>query len=85
MEERIVKFLLLALLTAHFVTLLSDGVGPTDSLMSRAVVGVTISLAAGLVFGGLQERPNLSMLVFFAFWEWPVSLLIAKAVSPSIS
>ncbi len=85
MEEIIVKFLLLALMSMPFAALLSDMVGRTDELMSRVVVGVTIILTLGIVFGGYQERPNFAKLVFFAFCAWPVSLLIAKVVRPSLS
>jgi hypothetical protein len=85
MEEVVVKLILLALVAIPFAALVSDMVGRTDGLMSRAVVGVTIILALGMVFSGFQERPNFASLVFFAFCAWPVFLLIAKVVRPSIS
>jgi hypothetical protein len=86
MEEIIAKFLLLALVTMPFAALVSDMVGRTDGLMSRVVVGATIILAGGIVFGGgFQERPNFAHLVFCAFFAWPVVLLIAKVVRPAIS
>ncbi|MCX6864787.1 MAG: hypothetical protein NTV46_00970 [Verrucomicrobia bacterium] len=85
MEEVIVKLLLLALVAIPFAALLSDMLGRTDGLMSRVVIGVTIILALGMVFGGFQERPNLANFVFCAFCAWPISLLVAKVVRPSIS
>jgi hypothetical protein len=85
MEEVIVKLLLLALVAIPFAALMSDMLGRTDGLMSRAVIGVTITLLLGMVFGGFQERPNFANLVFVAFCAWPIFLLIAKAVKPSIS
>jgi MFS family permease len=85
MEEVIVKLLLLALVAIPFVALISDMLGRTDGLMSRAVIGVTITLALCMVFGGFQERPNFANLAFAAFCAWPIFLLIAKAVRPSIS
>ena len=42
-------------------------------------------MALGMIFGGFQERPNFANFVFFAFCAWPVFLLIAKVVRPSIS
>jgi hypothetical protein len=68
-----------------FAALLSDMLGRTDGLMPRVVIGVTIILALGMVFGGFQERPNFANLVFIAFCAWPIFLLIAKVVRPSIS
>ncbi len=85
MEEVVVKLLLLALVAIPFAALMSDMLGRTDGLMSRAVMGVTIALILGMVFGGFQERPNFANLVFFAFCAWPVLLLIAKVVRPTIS
>lgn len=85
MEEVIVKLLLLALVAIPFVALVSDMLGRSDGLMSRAVVAVTIMLALALVFGGFQERPNFANLVFVAFCAWPILLLIAKAVRPTMS
>jgi hypothetical protein len=85
MEEVTVKLFLLALVAIPFAALLSDMLGRTDGLMSRSVIGVTITLIFGLVFGGFQERPNFANLVFVAFCAWPIFLLIAKAVRPSIS
>lgn len=85
MEEVIVKLFLLALAAAPFAALLSDVLGRTAGLMSRAVIGVTITLMLGMVFGGFQERPNIANVVFVAFCAWPIFLLIAKAVRPSIS
>jgi hypothetical protein len=85
MEEVIIKLILLALVAIPFVALMSDMLGRTDGLMPRVVVGVTIVLALCIVFGGFQERPNFAKLVFVAFWAWPIVLLVAKAVRPSIS
>ena len=85
MEEIIAKLLLLALVAAPFAALLSDMLGRTDGLMPRTVVGVTMIFALGMVFGGFQQRPNFANFVFLAFCAWPVFLLIAKAVRPSIS
>ena len=85
MEEVIVKLILLALVVIPFAALLSDMLGRTTGLMPRVVIGVTIIMALGMVFGGFQERPNFANVVFFAFCAWPVFLLIAKAVRPSIS
>jgi hypothetical protein len=85
MEEVIVKLFLLALVAIPFAALLSDMLGRTDCLMSRAVIGVTITLIIGMIFGGFKERPNFSNLVFVAFCAWPIFLLIAKARRPSIS
>ena len=85
MEEVIIKLFLLALVAIPFVALTSDMLGRTDGLMSRSVIGVTITLMVGLIFGGFQERPNFANLVFAAFCAWPIFLLIAKAVRPSIS
>lgn len=85
MEEIVVKFLLLVLVTIPFVALFSDMLGRTDGLMPRAVIGVTITFALGMVFGGFQERPNFAKFVFVAFCAWPIFLLIAKVVRPSIS
>ena len=85
MEEVIAKLFLLALVAIPFAALLSDVLGRTDALMSRAVIGVTITLMLGMVFGGFQERPHFANLVFVAFCAWPIFLLIAKAVRPSIS
>ena len=85
MEEVIVKLFLLVLVAIPFAALLSDVLGRTDGLMSRAVIGVTITLILGMVFGGFQERPHFANLVFVAFCAWPIFLLIAKAVRPSIS
>ena len=85
MEEAIVKVLLLALVTIPFVALVSDMLGRTNRLFSQVVVGVTITFALGMVFGGFQERPNFANLVFVAFCAWPIFLLIAKVVRPSIS
>lgn len=85
MEEIVVKLLLLALVVIPFAALMSDVLGRTDGLMPRVVFGVTIILALGMVFGGFQERPNFANLVLFAFCAWPVFLLIAKVVRPSIS
>ena len=85
MEEVIVKLFLLVLVAIPFAALLSDVLGRTDGLMSRAVIGVTITLILGMVFGGFQERPHFANLVFVAFCAWPTFLLIAKAVRPSIS
>lgn len=82
MEEFVVMLLLLALVAIPFAALMSDMLGRTDGLMSRLVVGVTIILALGMIFGGFQERPNFANLAFCA---WPVFLLIAKVVRPSIS
>lgn len=47
MEEVIVKLYLLTLLAIPFVAPLSDVLGRTDGLMSRAVIGVTITLILG--------------------------------------
>lgn len=80
-----IKLLLLAFVAIPFAALVSDMLGRTDGLMSRAVVGVTIILALALVFGGFQERPNFANLVFVAFCAWPIFLLIAKAVKPTMS
>jgi hypothetical protein len=85
MEEVIIKLFLLALVAIPFVALISDMLGRTDGLMSRSVIGVTITLILGLIFSGFQERPNFANLVFVAFCAWPIFLLIAKAVRPSIS
>jgi hypothetical protein len=85
MEEVIIKLFLLALVAIPFVALISDMLGRTDGLMSRSVIGVTITLILGLIFGGFQERPNFANFVFVAFCAWPIFLLIAKAVRPSIS
>ena len=85
MEEVIIKLFLLALVAIPFVALTSDMLGRTDGLMSRSVIGVAITLILGLIFGGFQERPNFANLVFAAFCAWPIFLLIAKAVRPSIS
>ena len=85
MEKAIVKVLLLALVTIPFVALVSDMLGRTNRLFSQVVVGVTITFALGMVFGGFQERPNFANLVFVAFCAWPIFLLIAKVVRPSIS
>ena len=85
MKEIIVKLFLLALVAIPFVALLSDLLGRTDALMSRAVIGVTITFILGMVFGGFQERPHFANLVFVAFCAWPIFLLIAKIVRPSIS
>ena len=85
MEEVVVKLLLLVLVAIPFAALMSDMLGRTDGLMSRAVIGVTITLVLCMVFGGFQERPNFANLVFAAFCAWPIFLLIAKAVRPSIS
>ena len=85
MDEVVVKLFLLALVAVPFAALMSDMLGRTDGLMLRAVVGVTITLALGMVFGGFQERPNFANLVIVAFFAWPIFLLIAKVVRPSIS
>lgn len=85
MEEVIIKLLLLALVASPFVALVSDMLGRTDGLTSRVVIGVTIILGLCIVFGGFQERPNFANLVFSAFCAWPILLLIAKVVRPSIS
>lgn len=85
MEEIVVKLLLLGFVALPFAALVSDMLGGTEGLMSRVVVGVTITLALGMIFGGFQERPNFANLVFFAFCAWPVFLLIAKIVRPSLS
>jgi hypothetical protein len=85
MNEVIIKLLLIALVAIPFAALLSDMLGRTDGLMPRVVIGVTIILALGMVFGGFQERPNFANLVFIAFCAWPIFLLIAKVVRPSIS
>jgi hypothetical protein len=85
MEEVIVKLLLLALVAIPFAALVSDMLGRTDGLMSRAVVGVTVILALGMVFSGFQERPNFARLVFCAFCAWPAFLLTARVVRPSTS
>lgn len=85
MEEVIVKLFLLALVAIPFAALLSDALGRTDGLMSRAVIGVTITLILGMIFGGFQERPHFANLVFVAFCAWPILLLIAKAMRPSIA
>ena len=85
MEEVIIKLLLLALVASPFAALVSDMLGRTDGLTSRVVVGVTIILGLSIVFGGFQERPNFATLVFSAFCAWPILLLVAKVVRPSIS
>ena len=85
MEEVIVKLFLVALVAIPFAALFSDVLGRTDGLMSRAVIGVTITLILGMVFGGFQERPNFANLVGAAFCAWPICLIIAKWVKPSIS
>ncbi len=85
MEEVVVKLLLLVLVAIPFAALTSDMLGRTDGLMSRAAIGATITLILCMVFGGFQERPNFANLVFVAFCAWPIFLLIAKAVRPSIS
>ena len=85
MEEVIVKLFLLALVAIPFAALLSDVLGRTDGRMLRAVIGVTITLILGMVFGGFQQRPNFANLVFVAFCAWPIFLLIAKWVRPSMS
>lgn len=85
MEEVVVKILLLAFVAIPFAALVSDMLGRTDGLMLRAVIGVTIILALALVFGGFQERPNLANLVFVAFCAWPIFLIVAKVVRPSMS
>jgi hypothetical protein len=85
MEEVIIKLGLLALVAFPFAALVSDMLGRTDGLMSRVVIGVTVTLALGIVFGGFQERPHFANLVFVAFCAWPIFLLIAKFLRPSIS
>ena len=85
MEEIVIKLLLLALVAGPFAALVSDLLGKTDGLMSRVVVGAAIVLALCVVFDGFQERPNFAKLVFFAFCAWPVFLLVAKVVKPSLS
>lgn len=85
MEEVIIKLLLLAIVASPFAALVSDMLGRTEGLMSRVVVGVAIILGLCIVFGGFQERPNFANLVFSAFCAWPILLLIAKMVRPSIS
>ena len=85
MEEAIIKLFLLALVAFPFAALVSDMLGRTDGLMSGVVIGVAVTLALGIVFGGFQERPHFANLVFVAFCAWPIFLLIAKAVRPSIS
>lgn len=85
MEEVIVKLFLLALVSIPFAALLSDVLDRTDGLMLRAVIGVTITLILGMVFSGFQDRPNFANLVFVAFCAWPISLLVAKWVRPSMS
>jgi len=86
MAEIIVKFLLLALVAMPFAALLSDMAGKTHGLMSRVVVGVTIIFTiAAVLLGPFQTRPNVANVVCVAFFTWPVLLLIAKMVNPSIS
>lgn len=85
MEEYVTKLLLLILVLTPFAALLSDTLGRTDGLMSRATVGVSILFAIALVFEGFQQRPHFANLVFGAFCAWPVFLLIAKAMKPSLS
>ena len=85
MEEVVVKLLLIALVAIPFAALMSDMLGGTDGLMSRAVIGVTITLIIGMVFGGFQKRPHFANVVFVAFCAWPIFLVIAKGVRPSIS
>ena len=85
MEEIIIKLLLLAFLALPFAALLSDMLGKSDGLTNRVVAGVVITLALSILLGGFQERPNVAKLVLAAFCAWPVFLLIAKAVRPSLS
>lgn len=85
MEEIIIKLFLLALVALPFAALVSDMLSRTDGLMSRVVIGVTVIFALGIVFGGFQERPRFVNLVFVAFCAWPIFLLIAKFVRPSLS
>lgn len=85
MGEVVVKLMLMALMALPFAALLSDMLGRTDGMMARVVIGVTIIFALSLGFGGFQERPNFSYVVLFAFCAWPILLLIAKGVRPSLS
>jgi len=85
MEEIVTKLMLSALVAVPFAAIISDMLGRTDRLMTKAVIGVTIILGLAISFGGFQERPNFANLVFAAFCTWPILLLAAKAIKPSIS
>jgi hypothetical protein len=85
MKEVIVKVWLSLLLTAPFAALVSDALGRTEGLMLRVGGGVVGILIFGMLFYRFQERPNFATFVNIAFWAWPIFLLIAKAIRPSIS
>ena len=85
MTEIIVKILLLSLITAPFLALWCDMMGKTQGMMNRVIIGDSILLVIAVGFSGFQERPHVAYVVFGAFCLWPIALLIAKAVKPSLS
>jgi hypothetical protein len=85
MEEIVKKLFLFALVAGPFWGLWSDTLGKTEGLMLRMGWGVAGLLLLALVFGGFQHRPQVAKGVFCAFCAWPVALLVAKGVRPTLS
>ncbi len=84
--EDLVKYILLGLLVMPFAALLADAFGKTDGLMLWVVVGAAaISALLAFLIGGLHQRPNVADVFAWAFVAWPILLIIAKVINPSIS
>jgi hypothetical protein len=84
--EEIVKYILVGLLAMPFTALIADALGKTDGIMPIVVIGVA-ALSTILAFwvGSLHQRPNVASIFDWAFIAWPVLLLVAKGINPTIS
>jgi hypothetical protein len=86
MMEDFAKYILLVLLVLPFAALATDALGKTQDLMVMvALVVAVISWLLALMVGGLHQRPNVANIFTLAFFVWPIFLLVAKGLNPSIA
>jgi len=69
-----------------FAALIADTFDKADGIMPIVVIGVTVlSTILTFLVGGLHQRPNVASIFDWAFIAWPVLLLVAKAINPTIT
>jgi hypothetical protein len=82
----LIKYILLGLMALPYAALAADALGRTDGKMLQVASGVAaISALLALLVGGIGQRPKVANIGLGASVAWPIALLIAKAIYPTLS